>query len=182
MPARIQGVTTRITNAPATPVAATRRTSYPGAILRNQVKPGDIFAKVLNGRLGEERYGSVGMNGKLYSINMKTGAVAASKNPTGETYVTGSYSLSAERWPTSRHQSTTRSQLRDGALFVVANKVKNDYAGKKMYAHLERLNDNSYLSINVVSGDNARSKTNYNAGNKRVVQIGEFTFVPKNGR
>lgn len=177
MPARIQGVNTRAQTQTAQAARpAPRLPSYPGAVLRKDVKPGDVFRKVLNGHLGNERYGSVGMNGTLYSINMRTGNTAASQNPNGEVKVVGTYTLSANRWPTSQHRTTTRGKLGDGAVFVVAKKVKVDYGKAKLYAHLDRLNNGDYLGINLASGDNTKARSA--KANKAVVQVGEFTICP----
>lgn len=132
---------------------------------REEVPNGAVFA-VANreGRLGVN-YAAIGMNGRMYSVNLKTGELASSSNDDKNVTLTGKWSFGLKLSPRVT-RVCVRSEVRPGELFKVHGK-------EKVYAHMGRItrDHTGWLSIPISNTDNHAFTTN---GKSHVDVVGTF--------
>lgn len=134
-------------------------------VRRDAVAQGQVFG-VPNraGRCGTQ-YAAIGANGRHYSVNLSNGVLASSGNPTKNCKLLGKWKFNVTK---ARHleRNTTRSQVRPGEVFVVAN-------GTKEYANMGRItkDHNGWLSIPLANQQNHAYTEN---GDSKVRVIGIF--------
>lgn len=149
------------------PKAAAPRKPLLG-VAREDVTFGQVFKRYNSSNvLGDKAYGSIGNNGRMYSINLDNGEVAAADDGSARVKVVGSFVVNGTVNPKGSATPNTRGRLATTAMF----KVKG---GKKMYANLGQLNDGRFISLNPQSHDYVVSKTG--RSNKSVVQIGTYSI------
>lgn len=117
------------------------------SVTRGDVAPGQIFSYVDNaGKVSDKRYGAVGRNGRLLSLNMASGELASSPNADRAVKILGAYKLKVKFTgsevvvdpadlvvPETAGVTKLRSQVADGEVFRVKG-------GDTMYVHLGVLN------------------------------------------
>lgn len=151
-------------------------------VARSDVTFGQLFRRYdNNGRLGEKLYGSIGNNGRFYSINMGNGEIAAADDGSARVKVVGTFTINASVASKSSAQPSTRGRLTTNDLFRVKG-------GKKIMANLGRLNDGRYVSLNMASHDyviSARSVPSSSYAhelattkwsNKKVEKVGTYSI------
>lgn len=136
---------------------------------RSEVGAGLLFRHMKrDGSHGEKTYASIGRNGRFYSINVATGALAATDNGDGNVAVVGSYKwdVSVVTDPAKRVRKT-RGEVADGEIFVIGRDAA-DPAGKISYLAIGKNNAGKFLAVNLASGDYATTPK----ASKPVIVIG----------
>jgi len=113
---------------------------------RGRLTPGQLFAKVIDGKVSTQNYAALGKNGKFYSINLANGELASATNPDAAVAVTGKFTWALTRVPSGAVRTCRRDAIKNGELFIVRG-------GNNLYGHLGRLSDGSYKGVNIASGD-----------------------------
>jgi uncharacterized protein affecting Mg2+/Co2+ transport len=138
-------------------------------VARSAVGAGLLFRlKKKDGSEGDVTYASIGRNGKFYSINIATGALASTENGDKPVTVVGKY-----KWVTdivtdsARRVNKTRGDVAVGEMFVVSRDA-GDLGGKTAYVAIGKNNSGKFLAVNLVSGDYAVTDN----ARKAVVVIG----------
>ena len=128
------------------------RGSVPDA-KREDVGAGLIFRlRKKDGSLGENFYASIGRNGKFWSINTVTGALASTDNGDKRVAIVGKYEWDIKFLPNSSDwTATTRGAVTDGQVFAVG-----DDPGT-LYLHIGTANDGKMLAVNLKTFDYAVS-------------------------
>jgi len=137
---------------------------------RSEVGAGLLFRLVkTDGSMGDKTYASIGRNGKFYSINVDTGALASTTNEDKNVAVVGKYKWDV-RVATDPAQRVTkrRGDVTHGEVFVVGRDAA-DPSGTITYLAIGKNNEGKFLAVNLASGDYA---TTLNAS-KNVVVIGQ---------
>jgi hypothetical protein len=142
------------------------------AMLRRDVKPGQVFAmRGRDGKLGKN-YGHIGTNsqtGRMYSVNVATGELSASSRGDREVVLTGAYKYVVNNKPTpSVERTCRRNEVRSGEAFHVNDK-------DTLYAHLGviTMDAQGWLSVPLARTENHAITRN---GNSRVNVVATFTM------
>jgi len=113
---------------------------------RGRLTPGQLFAKVIEGKVSTKGYAALGKNGKFYSINLANGELASATKPDAAVAVIGKFTWELSRVPAGAVRTCRRDQVKNGELFIVRG-------GNNLYGHLGRLANGSYKGVNIASGD-----------------------------
>ena len=137
--------------------------------MRSEVGAGLMFRLVKkDGSHGDHTYASIGRNGRFYSINVSSGALAATDNGDKRVAVVGKYKWEATViTDPARRTPKNRGDVADGEIFVIGSNPA-DPAGKISYLAIGRNNAGKFLAVNLASGDYAVT----DKANKPVVVIG----------
>lgn len=153
-------------------VNITRGSAAP-KVSREDVKPGQVFSlRRKDGKMGMN-YAHIGMNGRLYSINVRTGELASSRNSGKEVVLTGTfkYTLSKVAAP-GVVRECRRSEVKSGEYFTP---MIDGEASGKVYLHLGRvqLAREGFLSVPL---DNTENHAIGKNANGRVSVLGTFVL------
>lgn len=141
---------------------------------RQEVPNGKVFRLIkTNGRPGRKRFGALGHNGRFFSINLDSGALAASegKSATRQVEVVGTFHYALDRYPNAENdpnQVKTRKDVKPGEVFNVTGDTH-----KSAYLHLDHLNNGKWMSLNIGTDDYALTDN----GDSKVVVIGRTRIV-----
>lgn len=137
---------------------------------RADVGAGLLFRLVKDdGSHGDKTYASIGRNGRFYSINVATGALAATDNGDKRVAVVGSYKWDATViTDPNKRVRTTRGAVADGDIFVVGRDAA-DPKGTVAYLAIGKNNAGKFLAVNLTSGDYATT----DKASKNVIIIGK---------
>ncbi len=139
------------------------------SLRREDVKPGQVFAmRERTGKLGKN-YAHIGMNGRMYSVNLTTGELSSSQNDDREVVLTGSFVYNVNRKPAPNvARACRRSEVRSGEVFHVEGK-------DTLYAHLGTVERDrqGWLSVPLARTENHAIARN---GNGHVRVVGTFSL------
>jgi hypothetical protein len=137
---------------------------------RADVGAGLLFRLIKSGNVqGDKTYASIGRNGRFYSINIATGALAATDNGDKNVAIVGSY-----KWDVTvitdpaKRVNKTRGDVDDGEVFVIGRNAAEP-AGTIAYLAIGKNNAGKFLAVNLTSGDYAVTPK----ANKPVIVIGK---------
>ena len=138
-------------------------------VTRSAVKPGQVFAmRTRTGKLGKN-YAHIGMNGRMYSVNLETGELSSSSNNDRNVVITGKFQYKVNRKPSPNvARECRRSEVRSGEVFHVRGQ-------DTLYAHMGNISRvlAGFLSVPLARTQNHAITRN---GNSHVNVIGTFTL------
>lgn len=141
-------------------------------LARSEVAPGEVFILVKkDGSKGKKLYGALGNNGKFYSVNLETGALASAKNLSKMVAVVGYFSIERTDANPADHVDTTRGEVKSGQLF-------RSTTGVETYLAMGKLSDGRRMSINMADPYNEDYAVSSKPANP-VTIVGDARFVAK---
>lgn len=147
-----------------------KRSANQATTHRGDVKAGQVFALVKkDGTVSKKLYAAVGNNGKLFSVNLDTGALASTADENRKVAVIGKFVVETRYVSRYEQKSVARSQVKSGEIFHAKGK-------DTPYLSLGTLSDGRWASINMKNPMN----DNYAVGNNgdaQVVVIGSGTLA-----
>lgn len=123
---------------------------------------------------GSRTYGAVGHlnDGRALSVNLETGIIGSTRNLDRLVQVLGQFELRLTRkFDTVEH--TTRDKVEPFAVYVIGS------GQKSTYVNMGQLDDGTFVSVNLASGDVA---VNRYSPFKNVTVVGKADFVGKVAR
>lgn len=149
------------------PAVNITRTNAP-SVARREVAAGAVFAtRDRQGRLGTN-YAAIGHNGRWYSVNLATSALASSSNGDKQVVLTGKFKYNITR-EAAVVRRCRRSEVRSGEVFIGSG------GSNELYAHVGTVDKarNGFLSLHLNGPMNHAIAENANA---MVDVVGSYTL------
>lgn len=154
------------------PVTIRRAASkaHPAGFTRADVKVGQVFrVRNRSGARGTETYAAIGRNGKHFSVNLRTGALASTKRGDRPVTLVGTFKYNTMISPTATRE-TTRGQVREGEVFRVKG-------GTRLYGHIGMATEGERTPRAIgVTFDTLDNSTTADM-NKKVIVCGKWEIV-----
>lgn len=135
---------------------------------RDQIKPGEVFAKVIDGKPSKKYYAALGHNGKFLSVNLTNGELASAVKLDAPVVIVGKWKLGTiKEMDQAKWRPTTRAAVKNGEMFVAKGKER-----RSLYAHLGRLTNAKFCSFDV--GGPVENYATTDNGARNVLVVGKF--------